>query len=157
MKAGQIGVYKTSSVRPLSSDDSSKKEGEDVPELLDPDTDDEGGLVEFGTEVADRIGLEKEDKFMMKLIDPKLPTKEEVERHQATHTPYAPWCKHCVTARAVRRRHPHRGRGAVIVPDVDSDTTGPIKVSLDYMHLHERNGRGPGGVLLGLGALSRGS
>ena len=29
----------------------------------------------------------------------------------------------------------------MIVPDVDNDTKGPMKVSLDYMYLHERIGK----------------
>ena len=72
---------------------------------------------------------------------PLQPTKEEIEQHQTTHIPYAPWCKHCVAARAVRRQHPHKGGGAMIVPDVDCDTNEPMKVSLDYMYLHERTGK----------------
>ena len=33
---------------------------------------------------------------------PQQPTREEHERHQTTHTPYAAWGKHCATARVVR-------------------------------------------------------
>ena len=43
---------------------------------------------------------------------PSQPTKEEFESHQATHTPFATWCKHCIAARAVRHRHPSKGRKA---------------------------------------------
>ena len=57
---------------------------------------------------------------------PPQPIAEKVEQHQATHTPYAAWCRHCVAARAVRRQHPHRGRGAMIAPDVDNDLKGQI-------------------------------
>ena len=31
------------------------------------------------------------------------PAKEEWERHQTTHTPFAPWCQHCLAARNARR------------------------------------------------------
>ena len=97
-------------------------------------------------ELTEKVAIHFEDKnrndgrgpIIVKA--PPQPTKEEVEQHQATHTPYAAWCKHCVKARAVRRQHPHKGRGAMIAPEVDSDTNGPIKVSLDYMYLHERAG-----------------
>ena len=71
---------------------------------------------------------------------PTKPTKEEWERHQTTHTPYASWCKHCVAARNVRRSHPAKGRKGKIVPDVEKGD-GPTKVSLDYMYLHDRVGR----------------
>ena len=72
---------------------------------------------------------------------PPQPTTAEFEQHQATHTPYAAWCRHCAAARAIRRQHPKKGRGAIIVPDVESGIDGPIKVSIDYMYLHERSGR----------------
>ena len=36
---------------------------------------------------------------------PAQPTREEWLRHQLTHTPYAPWCRHCCAARAVRNNH----------------------------------------------------
>ena len=71
---------------------------------------------------------------------PSKPTKEEWERHQTTHTPYAAWCKHCVAARNVRRNHPSHGRRGKLVPDVERDD-GPTKVSLVHMYLHGRVGK----------------
>ena len=71
---------------------------------------------------------------------PPQPTREEFERHQATHTPCAPWCKHCLAARAVRSQHPSKGRKAIVVPDIDTGS-GPTKVSMEYMYLHERKGK----------------
>ena len=73
---------------------------EDVPDLWDPDTDDEGVPVEFETEVADRIGAEREGQFMRKLVDPRLPTKEEVDMHNLMgHVEYQNWCEICVRCR----------------------------------------------------------
>ena len=71
---------------------------------------------------------------------PTQPTKEEFEKHQTTHTPYAPWCKHCLAARAIRHKHPSKGRKAAIVPDIEN-VKGPTAVSIDYMYLHERRGK----------------
>ena len=71
---------------------------------------------------------------------PTSPTKAEYERHPTTHTPYAAWCKHCLAARAVRHAHPSKGRKAIVVPDAEGGK-GPIKVSMDYMYLHERRGK----------------
>ena len=53
------------------------------------------------------------------VMTPKTPTRREYELHQITHTPFAPWCKHCMVARAVRSKHPAKGRRAIIVPDTE--------------------------------------
>lgn len=68
-------------------------------------------------------------------------TKEEWPGHQLTHTPYASWCKHCNAARAVRNKHQRASKRARFVPDIDMSTDGLVKVSMDYMYLHERIGR----------------
>ena len=62
---------------------------------------------------------------------PSKPTKEEWLQHQATHTPYAPWCKHCEAARAVRHAHPTEGRRAAMVKDVEDPGDPTAKVSID--------------------------
>ena len=68
-------------------------------------------------------------------------TKEELMRHQLTHTLYAPWCRHCISSRAVRGNHQRAGIRAKLVPDVDKDTSGSIKISMDYMYMHDRFGK----------------
>ena len=71
---------------------------------------------------------------------PTQPTAEEWERHQTTHTPYAAWCPHCNVARAVGRNHARIKQRAHITKDVDEDKVGPVKILMDYMYSHERNG-----------------
>ena len=45
-----------------------------------------------------------------KLMDPKLPSKEEVKEHYASgHMPYRSWCHHCVRGRGRERAHQRRG------------------------------------------------
>ena len=66
------------------------------------------------------------------------PTKEEHQRHQLTHTPCEPWCRHCAAARAVRTQHKSKGRNAILVPDIEKGTEGPTTISMDYMFLHDR-------------------
>lgn len=66
-------------------------------------------------------------------------SKDELERHQVTHTPYSPSCKHCIAARAVRYRHPRTRKHKFLVLDLDGSHEGPLKVSMDYMYLSERN------------------
>ena len=72
---------------------------------------------------------------------PLQPTKADWLSHQLAHTPYAPWCKHCIAARAVRDIHQRVDKRAKFVPDIDRSTDGPIKISMDCMYLHERNWR----------------
>ena len=67
------------------------------------------------------------------VIAPPKMTKEDWERHQTTHTPYMPGCKHCAAARAVRQRHPKKRKHLVMVPDVDGEHEGLVKISMDYM------------------------
>ena len=99
----------TSSVSPLVDADlegtgegGGVVEDEGVPGLWDPDTDDEDVPAEFQGEIAERVGLEKEGKFIRKLIDPKLPTKEEVDMHNLMgHVEDRKWCEVCVVGRSV--------------------------------------------------------
>ena len=84
----------------------------------------------------DDNGKEAQPPPMIKA--PRQPTREEYERHQATHTPYAAWRIHCATARAVRTQHPSKGRNTIIVPDIDRGIIGPTKISMDSMYLHDR-------------------
>lgn len=69
---------------------------------------------------------------------PQQPTAEEWEKHQVTHTPYAPWCQHCNAARAVRRDHARIKQRIHLVRDVDGSQMGPVKMSMDYMYLYDR-------------------
>ena len=44
-----------------------------------------------------KIVREKEDRFMRKLADPKMPTEDEVKRHELMgHATYRNWCPICV-------------------------------------------------------------
>ena len=36
------------------------------------------------------------------------PSPEEVERHNSTHCPFQPWCRHCIRGRATNAPHPTR-------------------------------------------------
>ena len=73
---------------------------------------------------------------------PPKPTKEQWFQHHAIHTPYAPSCKHCVAARAVRHAHPSKRRRVAVVRDVNDSSDSMAKASIDYMFLHERAGQG---------------
>ena len=69
-------------------------------------------------EDPERVGLEAEDEVIRKLVDPKLPTKEEVERHHLMgHLPYRNWCPVCVRAKGKERDHKQDGGGGRVVPE----------------------------------------
>ena len=42
---------------------------------------------------------------MLKIQDPLLPSKTEVEEHELTHLPYRNWCSHCVRAKGKAADH----------------------------------------------------
>ena len=43
--------------------------------------------------VSERIGLQRDDDVIKKMVDPKLPSKEDVELHYLRgHLPFRNWC-----------------------------------------------------------------
>ncbi len=46
---------------------------------------------------------ENGQRKIKKMLDPKLPTAEEVRQHDITHMPYRNWCPHCVRGRGEER------------------------------------------------------
>ena len=66
----------------------------------DSDADDEGEVVEDWDPVR-RLALEKEGVVVRKLVDLKLPSKEQVEGHHVRgHFPHSNWRHMCVRAKA---------------------------------------------------------
>ena len=64
-----------------------------------------------------------------KLLDPKLPTKKDVDEHNLTHLPYRNWCQYCVEGKgkmAPRFKQPARTDGLI----------GPLRLLL-----HEHGGQ----------------
>ena len=43
---------------------------------------------------------------------PKLPSKQEIAKHNLTHLPYRAWCLHCLAARRANASHRLRRRGS---------------------------------------------
>ena len=72
---------------------------------------------ELQTRLAEQLEIENDQGIQQPpmIKAPIQPTREQWERHQTTHTPYEPWCPHCVAARAVRRNHPNKKMRAHIV------------------------------------------
>ena len=86
LKAGPAEDFTSVSVSPLEEvvDDEEDIGEETLPEYLKG-------------EELDRIGLDREDEFIRRLVDPKLPTQAEVDLHNLRgHVEYRNWCGICV-------------------------------------------------------------
>ena len=80
---------------------------------------------------------------------PEVPTREQVEQHNATHATYKAWCKHCVRGLATRDKHvtkKMKGKkykrtkiGQVDVPDTEEPRNGVTKYSIDYMRMDSQD------------------
>ena len=115
----QIPECKVPSVSPLMVYD---QEGELVEEVwegpcvvcgLEDEADDEAdeGMAKEEAQQPDRLALEKDGEVVKKLLNPLLPSAEEVERHKVSgHIPYRSWCPVCVKARGKEMGHA-RGSG----------------------------------------------
>ncbi len=56
--------------------------------------------------MGERIGLDKEDEVIRKILDPRLPSREEVERHRLMgHMPFRSWCPICIQAQGREMDH----------------------------------------------------
>lgn len=115
MKAGRLKETISASVSPLEKvvdEDGDLGDG-DLPEELESE-----GLV--------RIGAEEDGDFIRKLVDPKLPSKREVELHELRgHVEYRNWCSVCVRCKGKQLDHQRQGKR-----NVNFQNTGGITVFL---------------------------
>ena len=76
-------------VRPVSVEENI--EGSEAEEF------EEDGEIEKVGEDVERFEAEEEGEFIRKTNDPKLPSKEEIERHRiGGHVEFRDWCDMCV-------------------------------------------------------------
>ena len=109
-----IGIEQVSVSPCLISDDVSTCWGSEVSEDVGDLSDDDGespekeidvgdqfeGEEPVGSDQTERIQLDREDEFIRRLVDPKLPTPEEVQVHELKgHIEYRNWCPICIKAR----------------------------------------------------------
>ena len=124
-QAGQLGV-KQLSVRPLSE----IEEGvfERMMEPFDPAA--QGEDRKEKEQPVGNEGDKEEEATQPKVsVAPTQPSREEVERHMATHLPYRSWCPHCVRGKSGSK--PHR---------VNQRMHEIPTVALDYMFMHSNQG-----------------
>ena len=61
-----------------------------------------------------------------RMLDPKLPSVEEVQQHMLTHLPYRSWCPHCVRGRGKEMDHKRKAqRDEPSVPEYHMDYCFP--------------------------------
>ena len=91
----------------------------------DGDSDGEDLRLESG-EPCERIRVEEEGAVIKKLIDPKLPTQEAVDRHWIRgHVEYRNWCEVCVRARGKEWDHAKVKEGERLLPEYSFDYCFP--------------------------------
>ena len=71
---------------------------------------------------------------------PRKPTQAEIDRHNASHSPFRDWCEHCLKGKAVEDQHRRRNKDirekpiiaidCAFLTSVESDTL-PILVFKD--------------------------
>ena len=69
--------------------------------------------------------VSREARDMIKMQDPKVPSREEVEMHELTHVPFRSWCECCVMGRGVEAPHRRRGDGEEGLPEMHLDYCFP--------------------------------
>ena len=82
-----------------------------------------------GHEAEDVEDEEEEAREPVTRKAPKGPTKEEREKHDATHLQFREWCDHCVRGRG--RNNPHKKK-----QEEDEETeTKVVRISMDYFFM----------------------
>ena len=79
----------------------------------------------------------KVDRKIMVKMNPTVhtPTRDEIEEHNRTHCPFAPWCKHCIKGRG--RNSQHRS-GAKHNNEDDNKEKVP-RIALDYFSMSKKD------------------
>ena len=94
----------------------------------DSDIDEEGieeMRNEMGGAACERIVAEKEEDVIRMLKDPKLPTQDEVDKHNLTHLPFRDWCPICIKAKGREMDHRKDGGKERDLPEYSWDYCFP--------------------------------
>ena len=62
-------------------------------------------------EIEEEAPEEQGQRKTKRMLDPKLPSSEEVREHNLTHMPYRNWCPHCVRGRGKEMDHKKKEKG----------------------------------------------
>ena len=77
-------------------------------------------------------------------MTPSRPTRKEIEQHEVTHLPYAPWCSTCIASKATDDAHRRQP------PGHEQDSRQMAKVCFDYAFFRSRPGSPLIPVLVGV-------
>ena len=87
--------------------------------------DEDGGVVPDVAESAElQADLEEEVDRAKPLTTPWQPTQSEYDDHKVSHTPYRPWCRHCVEGRGREAGHVTKPKDPRAVPVIHFDYKG---------------------------------
>ena len=76
--------------------------------------------------VCERVGLAREEDFVKVFVDPKLPSKRDVEMHYLmNHLPYRNWCPVCVKSKGKEMGHTRDKGGERDLPEYSWDFCFP--------------------------------
>ena len=71
------------------------------------------------------VQMDQEEEFgarnPRKLPDPKLPSKDEVEKHYLTHLPFRNWCEYCIKGKGKTAPHYQQEKRDDGLPEVHFD------------------------------------
>ena len=59
--------------------------------------------------------------------DVKYPSREEIEEHNKTHSPFQEWCRYCVRGRATNSQHKSK------IPEDELSTIPSISMDYGFM------------------------
>ena len=88
-------------------------------DIQDVDQEDQGKLeADLDGIAAEKVTLEEEDSFVRTLVDPKLPSEEEVKKHNLEgHVNFRNWCGICVKSRGRELDHKSSGDQDKSIPE----------------------------------------
>ena len=65
--------------------------------------------------------VSEEATRVRKLVDPKRPSRKEVDEHYLTHLPFRNWCPHCTRGKAKELNCKKSDEGAGELPEIHAD------------------------------------
>ena len=104
-------------------------DGEVAEKCGDRRSEGEEGGDDSGDGRASEAASDEEGGVPIQLPNPRTPTRQEREEHEATHLPYRSWCEHCVRGKGRRRGHRRRGS-----EQKKADLGNVTKVYMDFYY-----------------------